>query len=93
MKRFMAVALLLLAPAAQAVWVPSDIAAYIERRKVCNHWGGEEPYDKPRAAEINRAMAKLRCGALDTDEKVLLRRYRSTPALLTRIRAAKDALL
>ena len=89
----MAVALLLLAAAAQAAWVPSDIAAYIERRKACNHWGGEEPYGKARATEINRAMMKLNCGGLDADERMLLRRYRSTSAFLTRIRAAKDALL
>jgi hypothetical protein len=93
MKRFIAAALLLLAPAARAAWSPPDIAAYVERREACNHWGGEEPYDKARLAEINRAVAKLNCGALDTDEKALLRRYRSTPALGKRIRAAKDALL
>lgn len=94
MTRFIAaVPLLLLATAARAAWVPSDIAAYTQRREACNHWGGEEPYDKARRAEINRAVAKLNCEALDADEKTLLRRYRSTPAWLNRIHAAKDALL
>ncbi len=84
---------LLLAPAAEAAWTPADIAAYSDRRKQCNHWGGEEGYDKARAAKINRAVVKLNCAALDVDEKLLLRRYRSSPALLQTIRAATDALL
>lgn len=84
---------LLIAPAALAAWVPQDIAAYADRRKQCNHWGGEEGYDKARTAEINRAVAKLNCIALDADEKLLLRRYRSSPVLLKQIRTAKDALL
>ena len=85
--------LLLLATDALAAWMPHDIAAYAGRRKQCNHWGGEEGYDKARAAEINRAVSRLDCDALEVDEKRLLRRYRSSPALLKAIRAAKDALL
>jgi hypothetical protein len=92
MKRFIPLAALLLLMGA-AAWTPPDIAAYVERRKGCNHFGGEEPYDKARLAEINRAVAKLNCNALETDEKALLRRYRSTPVFLQQIRAAKDALL
>ena len=85
--------LLLLLSLAPALAAPHDIAAYIGRRKACNHWAGEEPYDKARAAEINKAVTKLKCGALDADEKVLLRRYRHAPSRLKQIRAAKDALL
>src|SRR5262245_51768937 len=96
--RFIPLALLLTmgaalyVPAAAAAWTPPDIAAYAERRKGCNHFGGEEGYDKARRDQINRAVAQLNCNALDADEKALLRRYRSTPALLQQIRAAKDAL-
>jgi len=84
---------LLFVPAALAAWMPHDIAAYADRRKQCNHWGGEEGYDKARAAQINKAAAKLGCNTLDADEKRLLRRYRSSPPLLQTIRAARDALL
>jgi hypothetical protein len=94
MKRFALalVAAACLCPPA-AAWTPPDIAAYAARRARCNHWGGEEPYDKARAAEIRRAVAKLDCGTLDADEKRLLARYRSTPAYLRQIRAARNALL
>jgi hypothetical protein len=84
---------LLLAPAAMAAWTPPDIAAYVQRRTACNHWGGEEPYDKARAAEITKAMAKLNCATIEADEKTLRRRYRHAPAQLEQIRAARDALL
>jgi hypothetical protein len=93
MKRFIAPALLLMTGAVQAAWTPPDIAAYVQRRMQCNHWGGEEAYDKARRGEINRAVAKLNCGALDADERALARRYRHAPAQLGQIRAARDALL
>ena len=88
--RALVFALLLVPPAAAAAWTPPDIALYVQRRAQCNHWSGEEPYDKARAAEINRAVAKFACNTLDADEKRLLRRYRSTPALLKRIREARE---
>lgn len=93
MIQFIPLFALLLTVTAEAAWTPPDIAAYVERRKGCNHFGGEEPYDKARGEEINRAVAKLNCGVLDGDEKALLRRYRHAPAQLQQIRAAKDALL
>ena len=46
-------------------WTPPDITAYVQRRMQCNHWSGKKPYDKARLAEINRAVAKLNCRALD----------------------------
>lgn len=70
-----------------------DIASYIERRKACNHWLGEEGYDAARRAEINRHIRSLRCLVLDKQEKVLLHRYRHHPDITERIRAAHDALL
>jgi hypothetical protein len=91
--RFIPLALLLMMGVAEAAWAPPDIAAYVERRKGCNHFGGEEAYDKARRDQINQAVSKLNCPALDADEKALLRRYRSTPAFLKQISAAKDALL
>ena len=76
-----------------AVAAPRDVARYVERRAGCNHWAGEEGYDKARAAEINRNIRALKCEALDHDERRVQRRYRHSPATLRRIAAAKDALL
>ena len=59
----------------QLAKAPRDIAAYAERRAECEHWGGEEPYDKDRLAEINRAVRELRCSRLDADRRALARKY------------------
>ena len=58
---------------------PREIGAYAERRAECEHWGGEEPYDKARAREIERAVRGLRCERLEADEKALLRKYAKRP--------------
>jgi hypothetical protein len=68
--------LLLGAGAAHTAWIPQDVANHLQRRQMCNHWAGEEPYDKARAAEIAKAVNGLRCTTLDGDEKKLRRRYR-----------------
>ena len=61
---------------------PRDIGSFAERRAECEHWGGEEPYDKSRLTQINAAVAKLRCGRLPADEKALRRKYKGRPRLL-----------
>ena len=54
---------------------PKDIGAYAERRAECEHWGGEEPYDKARGREIAAAVRALRCSRLEADERVLRKKY------------------
>jgi hypothetical protein len=61
---------------------PPDIAAFAARRVECNHWSGEEPYDKQHAAEIADAVQRLRCEDLDGEERTLRRRYAKRPAVL-----------
>lgn len=71
---------------------PKDVARYVERRAGCNHWLGEEPYDKPRAAEINRVVRQLRCERLDRDEMALRARYGAKPDLLKLIDLSREML-
>jgi hypothetical protein len=73
-----------------AAAIPRDVANYVDRREGCNHWAGEEGYDAARRTEINKAIADLRCTALDRDERVLRHRYRHYPAVLRQIRKARD---
>ena len=47
---------------------PEDVPAFIERTVECNHWGGEEPYDKERAAQIRTAVERAQCDHLTSDE-------------------------
>jgi hypothetical protein len=40
---------------------PADVRAVVDRWEMCNHWGGEEPYDKARAPDRTRlGQAALR---------------------------------
>jgi hypothetical protein len=61
---------------------PREIGVFLERRAECEHWGGEEPYDKDRLAEINRAVKALRCDRIPADERILRRKYARRPAVL-----------
>jgi hypothetical protein len=67
--------------AAMAKSLPRDVRAFIERKSECNHWAGEDPYDAARGKEIERAVARLKCEALDRDEANLKRRYAKDAAV------------
>jgi hypothetical protein len=62
--------------------LPPDATALVYRIVDCNHWGGEEPYDDARRAEIAKAMDALECNALSRDEAVLRQRYAANKAVL-----------
>ncbi len=70
--------------------MPKDVAAFISRAVDCNHWGGEEPYDKERQEFIKNAVEKLRCGELESDEKRLNDKYRNKPRILNAIKTSKE---
>lgn len=57
--------------------MPRPVVKFVERRADCNHWTGEEPYDAPRRAEIERAIRDLRCARIEEDEAKIRRRYRT----------------
>lgn len=71
---------------------PREVAAFIERRAGCNHFQGEEPYDRQRAEEIGRALRELRCASIDADEQALRRTYRDQPAVLQLLHDTQDLL-
>ena len=71
---FSLVALLLLA-AAGAPALPGEVTRFLERREGCDHWTGEEPYDAERRAEIEAAIADLRCTTIERDEARLRKRH------------------
>ena len=55
----------------------------------CNHWGGEEPYDKERAEQIRKAVTRARCGTLDSDEQAMGRKYKGNKKVLDAIERAR----
>lgn len=60
---------------------PPEVAAFIERRASCNHFLGEEPYDRARRAEIEAALRELRCDRLAPDERALRAAHGGTAIL------------
>jgi hypothetical protein len=71
---------------------PRDVVKFIQRYAGCNHFAGEEPYDKARAAEIANATQKLHCGDLAAQEKKLLKKYRKRPKTVHAIEQAKNTI-
>ena len=61
---------------------PKDVESFISRRASCDHFLGEEPYDRERAAELDRVITELRCAALARDEEKLRRAYRENRGVL-----------
>jgi len=71
---------------------PADAVAFLERHANCQHWGGEEPYDDERAAQIRAAVDELKCEALEADEAALRSRYDSRPMILAMIDRGKEEI-
>ncbi len=69
--------------------MPKSVQQFNQRQIECNHWGSEEPYDKARSVEIAAAVKKLKCDALENDEKKLLKKYKSKPNIIDSINKAK----
>lgn len=69
--------------------MPKSIQQFNKRQIECNHWAGEEPYDKARAKEIATAFEKLKCDTLEKDEIKLIRKYKSRPSIIESINKAK----
>jgi hypothetical protein len=68
---------------------PGDVAAFIERMVECNHWGGEEPYDKERAEQIRKAVENARCDSLESNEQALAQKYKGNNKVFEAIEKAK----
>jgi hypothetical protein len=56
--------------------LPKDVIAFLSRKEGCQHWAGEEAYDKDRAKEIKKAVNNLQCKQLDADGKKLQKKYK-----------------
>jgi hypothetical protein len=64
--------------------LPKDAAAVVTQLAMCQHFAGEEPYDRARAREIVRAEKQYKCETLDADEAAVRKRYPNDRKLLRR---------
>jgi hypothetical protein len=70
--------------------LPAEVRVLIDRRADCNHWAGEEPYDRDRKREIQRAIRDLRCETVPREETRLRRRYAKLPQVLLALADTRD---
>ncbi|MEY4561810.1 MAG: hypothetical protein RLZZ618_1087 [Pseudomonadota bacterium] len=70
------------APApASAKALPPDVARFIEQADLCEHFLGEEPYDKARARELARNIAQY-CKGKARQLARLRARYAQQPEVI-----------
>lgn len=62
--------------------LPQDVDSFIATREDCDHWRGEDPYDKEREAEINWNVCQT---CLGTDEQLasLKKKYANNAAVIS----------
>lgn len=61
--------------------LPPDVLQFIERRESCEHFLGEEPYDKDRLAFLEWSVCKF-CMGTDKNLSELREKYRKNPQAL-----------
>jgi hypothetical protein len=71
--------------------LPREVRVFIDRRMGCNHFAGEDAYDKDRAKALNAAFRDLKCVRLERDERELNRRYGAAPRVLKALAETRDS--
>ena len=63
------------------IQIPEDAASFMERRRTCDHFRGEDPYSPERRVEIELAAEKY-CRGTDRELAELRSKYRDNVAVL-----------
>ena len=61
--------------------LPVDVKRLVDRRAECHHWAGEEPYDKARARQIDKAMNRLKCDDIEKEVENMRAKYPTDAAV------------
>jgi len=65
--------------------LPADVKKLVDRREECNHWAGEEPYNKARSRQIDKAMNRLKCDSIAKEVQEMRAKYSGDAAVLTEL--------
>ena len=71
---------------------PEAVRDFIERRAMCNHFLGEEPYDEERRRDLEQAIDELRCAVIEGDERTLRNLDAARPDILALLDETGDIL-
>lgn len=77
----MLLALLHIAATAGPSGLPNDVSVFLERRESCDHWRGEDGYDKERQADIDWSICQS-CLGTDQELAALKKKYQSNPRVM-----------
>jgi hypothetical protein len=64
--------------------LPADVARYVERRDLCDHFRGEEPYDAQRRKFLEQRTRRY-CTGTDAKLAALKRKYRARSEVISRL--------
>ena len=64
--------------------MPPDVARFVERRDLCDHFRGEEPYDAERRKFLEESMRQF-CTGTDSQLKALKSKYKAEPKVLSKL--------
>lgn len=86
-KAFLAVFAISIIPAlglAAEQGIPKDVSTFMEERESCDHWRGEEGYDKERRAEIDWSICQS-CVGTDSRLALLKKKYQADKTTMAKL--------
>jgi hypothetical protein len=89
--RWLAVTVTAIAAIAGCAHRVDDIRAFADRRAQCDHFRGEEPYDKARAAFLREQTATY-CSGTDAELAKLKQKYAQDPAAMKRLDSYEERI-
>lgn len=64
--------------------LPNEVSTFLQKRESCDHWRGEEGYDKERRAEINWSICQS-CAGTDSELAQLKKKYGADKASIDKL--------
>ena len=77
--------------AAQSTAFPDEVTSFMVDRDSCDHFRGEEPYDRERRAYLAESIAEF-CTGSDARLSLLRRRYAENPSVMAALRGYEDQI-
>jgi hypothetical protein len=71
--------------------LPDDVIKYLQRRNICEHWRGEEPYDEERRKYIDEAWNSS-CPGSDKGLALLKEKYKNNQVVLKTLKNYEDKI-
>jgi hypothetical protein len=71
--------------------LPPDVARFVQRRDLCDHFRGEEPYDAERREFLNKSMREF-CIGTDAELATLKRKYKDKSDVMAKLAEYEAAI-